>query len=66
MKHLMSCRKSWAVSKGKKDMGGKDTHIHTQREKGTGNLDQQDTAQSRGFNLTLQSVSLILTWLGDS
>lgn len=64
VKHLMSHRKSWAVSKGKKDMGRKDTHIHTQREKGTEKLDQQNTAQSRGFHLTLQSVSLITFLVG--
>ena len=69
----MSHRKYWAVSKGKKDMGRKkDTHTHThththtqRRGQRKGKMDQQNTAQSRGFNLTLQSVSLILIWLGD-
>ena len=47
----MTHRKYWAVSKGKKDMERKDTHIHTHREKGTEKrqteptkLDQQNTA----------------------
>lgn len=51
VKQLMTHRKYWAVSKGKKDMERKDTHIHTQREKGTEKrqteptkLDQQNTA----------------------
>lgn len=52
VKQLMTHRKYWAVSKGKKDMERKDTHIHThthregdkKRQTEPTKLDQQNTA----------------------
>ena len=67
MKQLMHHRKYWAVSKGKKDMGRKkDTHIHThtqRRGQRKGRMDQQNTAQSRDFNLPCsQFLSSLFGW----